>query len=95
MKTLFRLRYDSRWGEELFLTGNTSELGLWNTDKAVAMEYVGPGVWSVKTDVMPNTEYKYFIRENGQIRWEDGPNRVLPKGKTVFGIGSASPNGKR
>ena len=81
MKTLFRLRYDSRWGEELFLTGNTSGLGLWNTDKAVAMEYVGPGVWSVETDVMPNTEYKYFIRENGQIRWEDGPNRVLPEGK--------------
>ena len=81
MKTLFRLRYDSRWGEELFLTGNTSELGLWNTDKAVAMEYVGPSVWSVETDVMPTTEYKYFIRENGQIRWEDGPNRVLPEGK--------------
>ena len=81
MKTLFRLRYDSRWGEELFLTGSTSELGLWNTDKAVAMEYVGPGVWLVETDVMPTTEYKYFIRENGQIRWEDGPNRVLPEGK--------------
>ena len=29
----------------------------------------------------PTTEYKYFIRENGQIRWEDGPNRILPEGK--------------
>ena len=81
MKTLFRLRYDSRWGEELFLTGNTSELGNWSTNKAVPMEYVGPGIWSVGTDVTPMAEYKYFIRENGQIRWEDGPNRVLPKGK--------------
>ena len=81
MKTLFRLRYDSRWGEELFLTGNTSELGHWDTNKAVAMEYVGPCVWSVETDVTPMTEYKYFIRENGQIRWEDGPNRILPEGK--------------
>ena len=81
MKTLFRLRYDSRWGEELFLTGNTNELGLWNPNKAVAMQYEGPGIWSAETDVTPMTEYKYFIRENDQIRWEDGPNRILHEGK--------------
>ena len=86
MKTLFRLRYDSHWGEELFLNGNTSELGNWNTDKAVPMEYVGPGIWSASVETrhgtsLPATEYKYFIRENGQIRWEDGPNRILPEGQ--------------
>ena len=86
MKTLFRLRYDSRWGEELFLTGNTSELGLWNPNKAVKMEYVGPGIWSVSVETrratpLQTVEYKYFIRENGQIHWEDGPNRILPEGK--------------
>ena len=87
MKTLFRLRYNSRWGEELFLTGNTTELGIWNPNKAVKMEYVGPGIWSVcvethgRASLPQPTEYKYFIRENGQIRWEDGPNRILPKGK--------------
>ena len=81
MKTTFKLRYDSRWGEELYLTGNSAELGLWNPNKAVKMEYEGPGIWSVETDVMPTTEYKYFIRENNQIRWEDGPNRILPEGK--------------
>ena len=81
MKTLFRLRYDSRWGEELFLTGNSAELGNWNPSMAIPMEYVGPGIWSVGTDVTPMAEYKYFIRENGQIRWEDGPNRILPEGQ--------------
>jgi 4-alpha-glucanotransferase len=85
MKTQFRLRYDSRWGEELFLTGNTTELGLWNPNKAVKMEYEGPGIWSVSVEThgraSQQTEYKYFIRENNQIRWEDGPNRVLPEGK--------------
>ncbi len=99
MKTLFRLRYDSRWGEELFLTGNIAELGLWNPNKAMKMEYVGPGIWSAtvetqclaspkngKTKRMDETQgiaslqYKYFIRENNQIRWEDGPNRILSKG---------------
>ena len=86
MKTLFRLRYDSRWGEDLFLTGNTDELGLWNPNKAVKMEYTGPGIWSVSVEThgrasQQTMEYKYFIRENGQIRWEDGPNRILPEGK--------------
>ena len=81
MKTLFRLRYDSHWGEELFLTGNSEELGNWNTNKAVPMEYGGPGIWSVEIDGTPPTEYKYFVRENGQIRWEDGPNRILPEDK--------------
>ena len=87
MTSLFRLRYDSRWGEELFLTGNSDELGLWNPNKAVKMEYVGPGIWSVCVETrhgtsLPNgMEYKYFIRENGQIHWEDGPNRILPMGK--------------
>ena len=86
MKTLFRLRYDSRWGEELFLTGNSDELGKWNPNKAVPMEYVGPGIWSVSVEThgrasIQTTEYKYFIRENGQIRWEDGPNRILSESK--------------
>ncbi len=87
MKTTFKLRYDSRWGEELFLTGNSTELGNWNPNKAIKMEYVGTGIWSVSVvethgrASLPTTEYKYFIRENGQIRWEDGPNRILPEGK--------------
>ena len=87
MKTLFRLRYNSRWGEELFITGNTSELGNWNPYKAVKMECVRPGIWQalVETVHAPSLqstiEYKYFIRENGQIRWEDGPNRIMTEGK--------------
>ncbi|MBQ8958305.1 MAG: 4-alpha-glucanotransferase [Bacteroidales bacterium] len=87
MKTLFQLRYDSRWGEELFLTGNTSELGYWNTEKAVPMQYVRHGIWSALVETQDfaslptETKYKYFIRENGQIRWEDGPNRVLSEGQ--------------
>jgi 4-alpha-glucanotransferase len=86
MKTLFRLRYDSRWGEELFLTGNSTELGNWNPDKGVPMQYDGPGVWSVCVETHGRasqrpTEYKYFIRENHQIRWENGSNRILPESK--------------
>ena len=100
----------------MFLTGNTSELGNWNTNKAVPMEYMGPGIWQALVETqclaspkktkpqietqclaspkktkpqietqsiasLQTTEYKYFIRENGHIRWEDGPNRILPEGQ--------------
>ena len=48
------------------------------------MEYAGPGIWSALVETHGRasqpTEYKYFIRENNQIRWEDGPNRILPEG---------------
>ena len=88
MNILFRLRYDSHWGEELFLTGNTQELGNWDTNRAIPMEYTGTGIWSASVEThgrasLP-TEYKYFVRENGQIHWEDGPNRILPEGKERF-----------
>ena len=49
------------------------------------MQYVATGIWSVSVEThgraSQQTEYKYFIRENDQIRWEDGPNRILPAGK--------------
>ena len=47
------------------------------------MDYSGPGIWSIAVEMHSNasTEYKYFIRENGLIRWEDGPNRSLSEGK--------------
>ena len=34
-----------------------------------------------ETQGIASLQYKYFIRENDQIRWEDGPNRILPEGK--------------
>ncbi len=51
------------------------------------MEYTGTGIWSASVEThdlasLPQPiEYKYFVRENGQIRWEDGSNRILPEGK--------------
>ena len=70
----------------MFLTGNSAALGNWNPNKAIPMDYMGPGIWSVSVEThgrasLQTTEYKYFIRENGQIHWEDGPNRILPEGK--------------
>ena len=77
MKVTFHLKYDSHWGEELFLTGNVEKLGSWNPDKALAMRYVNNGYWSVDVELndTETIEYKYIIKENEQFRWEARENR--------------------
>ncbi len=77
MKVTFHLKYDSHWGEELFLMGNIEALGFWKPENALPMRYVDNGYWSVDV-VLSDTEtveYKYIIKENGQIRWETRENR--------------------
>jgi len=77
MTITFTLTYSSRWGENLYLVGNQQQTGCWNTDKAVLMNYVDADTWQVEVDVEPGLEYKYFVNENGHIRWEYGDNRVI------------------
>lgn len=77
MKITFTLTYSSRWGENLYLAGNLQQTGCWDTGKAVPMHYVDADIWQVEVDVEPDLEYKYFVNENGFIRWEQGENRVV------------------
>ena len=88
MKATFHLKYDSRWGEELFLTGNAEALGFWNPEKTLAMRYVDNGYWSVDVDLNDSetVEYKYIIKESGQIRWETRENRRWKGTKSVWDV---------
>ncbi len=104
MKTLFRLRYSSSWGEELFLTGNSDELGNWNPNKAVPMEYVGPGIWSASVETLRATSNRQTNNANETLRATSLQTveykyfireNAYPWTKTAFGIGSASPNGRQ
>lgn len=91
VKVTFHLKYDSRWGEELFLVGSAASLGGWNLVKALAMCYVEHGCWSAVVE-LPDTEtveYKYVVKENGQFRWEPLDNRcwnAAPSLWDVFGV---------
>ena len=86
MEIKFKLKYDSHWGEELFLTGNMDALGSWNPEKALAMRYVDNGYWSAaaELDESETVEYKYIVKENGQIRWETRGNRCWKASKSVW-----------
>ena len=87
MKTTFTLTYSSRWGENLYITGNQATTGYWDTSKSFPMHYVDADTWQAEMDVEPGLEYKYFVNENGDIRWEQGENRTLPTQCTAISDG--------
>lgn len=79
MKIQFRLKYESRWGENLFLAGNEHQAGCWNPQKAFPMKYARNSIWEAELDIENpiSFEYKYIIIEDRKIIWEQGRNRNL------------------
>lgn len=80
MKLKFNLYYQSSWGQTAFVVGSDPELGNWDLENGVAMEYTGNNEWFAEVDVPQATmiEYKYVIRDaNGVVTWEGAKNRSL------------------
>ena len=75
MKLLFRIGYNTAWGESLYLLGSVKELGEWKESKALKMTYED-GIWSTEVDIKRNVksfEYCYIVRnDNGAVRKEWG-----------------------
>ncbi|KAF8883882.1 glycoside hydrolase family 13 protein [Gymnopilus junonius] len=66
------------WGENIFLTGNLSELGNWAPASAVALSSASYPVWSASIPLPAGTTFQYkFIRKetDGSVIWESDPNR--------------------
>lgn len=73
---------ETKWGENLYLSGDNESLGNWNTQKSVKMntDKTSYPLWSSnKIDLIPkknSVEYKYLIiNDSGRvIRWEEFQN---------------------
>jgi len=66
---------------ELFLCGEGAALGNWDLRNALQLKEIVPNEWAVALDVanlVPKAAYKFFLRENDEIFWEEGKNRTLP-----------------
>jgi 4-alpha-glucanotransferase len=83
MKLLFYLRFHTRYGQRLYLSGNIEELGNNDPGKRVPMEYLNEEFWSVEIEVkrkdLPKTiSYTYSLEdENGAVLNEWGHDRTL------------------
>lgn len=64
MKLKFKVIFKSAFGQQIYLTGNCNELGNWDKEKAVSLNYINESEWSVNLDFKSkNFEYLYFIKD--------------------------------
>lgn len=82
IRVFLGINYNTVPGEDASVVGNISELGNWNPDNSFPLNYHQGGNWSNALELEPtdtNIEYKYIIKNNmnGEIRWEEGENRIL------------------
>ncbi|QYF95402.1 alpha amylase C-terminal domain-containing protein [Massilia sp. PAMC28688] len=74
-------------GQDVYLTGNRTELGNWNTSTAPMLSAAAWPRWTISRSLSAGTtyEYKYIKKGVRPLQWETGANRVI----AVPGCGSA------
>lgn len=76
------VNYQTKFGENLYVVGSIPELGNWNPEKGLKLNYHDGYDWTsaLRLDGKPQLiQYKYVVynAELGYAKWEDGENRVL------------------
>ena len=80
----FNEKITTAYGESIFITGSIPELGSWSTDAknriALSADRYSSSnpVWYVARSLPTGVslQYKYYkVGTNGQITWENDPNR--------------------
>ncbi len=81
MALQLNIHYDTQPGQHLFISGTGTKLGNWNENKALKLNYIENGNWSVTIENNKNLktlEYKYFLKdESGLVIWELGNKRLI------------------
>ncbi|MGL5772745.1 MAG: 4-alpha-glucanotransferase, partial [Bacteroidales bacterium] len=70
MKIKFELNYHTSFGEELFLLGDVDALGNDNCDRALKMNYVKDGTWTIQVAVPKKNSifsYEYIVKRGDDI----------------------------
>ena len=66
MKIHFYLKFHTKYGQTLFITGNGKALGNFEKDAAVPMQYLNDDYWSVTLDFdavqSPSVQYYYQLK---------------------------------
>jgi 4-alpha-glucanotransferase len=79
----FNIEYYTRFGENIYVTGSSDELGNHNVDKAAKMDYFQDGQWKLKIILKKKPEepitYNYFLKDenSGTIFMEWGELRII------------------
>ena len=83
MKLQFYLRFYTRFGQHILITGNTEELGNNDPARAFPLEYLNDEFWSgsiefKKKELEKPLSYKYILKnEDGELLYEWGNDRTI------------------
>ncbi|MGZ3939423.1 MAG: CBM20 domain-containing protein, partial [Flavisolibacter sp.] len=88
MKIDFYLRFHTKFGQSLAITGNLPALGSNEPDKALPMTFLSDELWQASLEIDPSgldtLEYRYaFLDEFGAIKKEAEKDRVIDVRKTT------------
>jgi hypothetical protein len=63
VKYRFVKQHATAVGEAIYLVGSIKELGEWDTDRAIKMNYYNYQYWAIEVEIpiVRETEYKFFI----------------------------------
>eukprot|EP01066_Platyproteum_vivax_P004515 Platyproteum_vivax@DN15871_c0_g1_i1.p1 len=77
--TNISLHHEAIFGEEVFIVGANPELGGWDPQKAIKLSWTEGHYWKREIEFCfaRGTEFKYIIKRNGQVVWEEGENRRI------------------
>ena len=83
MKLHFYIRFHTEYGQSLWITGNTEELGNNDPSKALPLEYLSNEFWSASIQIKKkkfskSISYQYLLkREDGEFLYEGEKGRQL------------------
>lgn len=70
----FNIKYSTKWGQKLFVSGSIEELGYWEPVLAKEMTYTENDVWQLNIELPDSVvgfEYHYILNDNDQLIFED------------------------
>lgn len=80
----FSIHYETQFGEKIVLVGESEELGQWDVNKGIKLNWNPDHFWTIKVPVSTiPIEYKYVCLSSEQSIWEKGKNHLLD-GKTEY-----------
>ncbi len=79
----FKVTASTVLGQNVYVVGDVSGLGSWNTSAAKPLSAAAYPVWSATVDLPAGStfQYKYLKKDGGgNVTWESGANRVATVG---------------
>ena len=74
----FEIQQQTDKGEEIGIIGSLNELGRWNQDKVLKLNFNDSYVWNKEIPYVNGTDFEFnfiFISHGKVVKWEEGKNR--------------------